>query len=123
MVLRAEMRVFIIEHYFCSSSHKTVQERFANKFPSSVVPNKNTNKKIVDHFRTEFSVMPMKKNRPSSVLISKKLTELSTKIIDEPSTSIRKLAQQAQISKITVHRGLKNLILYSYRATLVQELK
>lgn len=62
--------------------------------------------------------------RPSSVLTSRshKLTELSTKITDKPSTSIRKLAQQAQIAKTTAHRGLKKLALHLYRATLVQEL-
>lgn len=123
MVLCAEKRAFIIEHYFCSSSYKTVQERFANKFPDSVVPNKSTIKRIVDHFRTEFSVTPKKKMRPSSVLTPDKLTELSTKITDKPSTSVRKLAQQAQIAKTTAHRGLKKLALHPYRATLVQELK
>ncbi|GFR31503.1 hypothetical protein TNCT_282851 [Trichonephila clavata] len=55
MDLCAKKRSFSLEHYFRTSSYKTVKERYGKKFPDSVVPHKSTIKRIVDHFQTEWT--------------------------------------------------------------------
>ncbi len=63
MVLCAEKRAFLIEIYFRYSSYQIVTERYVEKFPDSLLPSKSSTKRIIDHFRTSWSVEPKKKKK------------------------------------------------------------
>lgn len=120
--LSTEKRAFVIEHYFRTLSYEKVFELFEMKFPDSPVPNKSTIKRVVDNFQTRWTVEPKPKERRASVLTEKKVKEIRERVGERPSTSVRKLALQMNMHPSSAYRGLKQLKLRAYRATLVQEL-
>jgi hypothetical protein len=54
MVYSRAERVFILEHYFSSTSFAAVREAFSNAYPDKEVPNKTTIHRLVATFRVDF---------------------------------------------------------------------
>jgi hypothetical protein len=81
-----------------------VQEQFAEKFPGTPVPHRNTFRRLVERFRETGSVLDAEWSGRSSKLNDKKLMEVSDSMLWSPSKSLRKLAQEEDIGLATAHK-------------------
>ncbi|KAK7603429.1 hypothetical protein V9T40_003428 [Parthenolecanium corni] len=120
--LCAEKRAYVIEHYFRTQSYKEVFELYKRKFPGATVPNKSTIQRLVDNFRSRWTLEPRKRERRCTVLTPENVADISKRVRERPSTSVRKLASQMKIHPSSAYRGLKTLKLPAFRAMLAHEL-
>lgn len=126
MVLTTEERVWLIKHLFREGGRYTdaVRQRFAEKFPDKPVPHRNTVRNLLDKFRETRSVDDAKRCGRPAKLSEEKLLDISDSVLQNPSKSLRKLAQKHDIGLGTIHKAVRReLQLFPYRIMAVQELK
>ncbi len=125
MVYSNQERSFIIEHYFSTKSYMKVQELFENEFPNRLKPNKSTIQRIVQHFRTAYSVASgyTTRERTPSIVTPAKICDVRDRVQANPSLSTRRLSSQTGISPRSVRRVLRKLKLHPYKVRIVQELQ
>ncbi|XP_076319811.1 uncharacterized protein LOC143230330 [Tachypleus tridentatus] len=126
MVLTTEERVWLVEHVFREAGRHidVVRQRFAEKFPDTPVPHRNAVRNLVDKFWETGSVNDAKRCGRSAKLSEEKLLDISDSVMQSPSKSLRKLAQQHDIGLGTAHKAVrKKLKLFPYKIMAVQELE
>lgn len=74
-------------HYFRSTLYAHVKTVLKQKFTSASTPSDSTIKRIIDKFRTEYSVCDLPRNRHSFVLTEEEREELSERMREEPGMS------------------------------------
>jgi transposase len=126
MVLAIEDRVFLFEHVFREGNRYTdlVQEQFAEEFPQTPVPHRNAFRRLTVQFRETGSVLDAERSGRPSKLNEKMLMDISDSMLQSPSKSLHKLAQEKDIGLATAHKAVREkLNLFQYKVTAVQELK
>ena len=114
----------LLEFYFRTSSYIEARNLFAQRFPDVPIPCDSTVWHIVEKFRQTGTVQNVVRHRSPSVLTDETLTEIQRDILENPNISIRKLSQQMDVPKTTVHKALrKHLGLFPYRATVTHQLQ
>lgn len=136
MVFSVEQKAFMLESYFGTKtivngqrfySIQTCVEEFQVQYPNVVIDYqqfKKTLDRMVDLFRETGSIL----RKPGSGAPKKRTAEVvavAQEVMDNaPKTSVRRLSQQINLAVGTTHKLLhKDLHLYPYRVTVVQELK
>lgn len=123
MVFSLQQRIVIVEGYVRNGSIKEAQAAFIDKYPETKVPSKRCIQNLVRKWRETGSVENVKKRRRSLARTPEVVSNIQQRITRSPKKSIRRLAQQAGVSRTTCHRVLKSLKMRPYRVTCVQELK
>jgi hypothetical protein len=122
MVLTLEERVFLVECYFREGQYTAgVRENFSKKFLETTVPNRHTVRALIKKFHETGSVCDIKRSGRPSVLTEDKLLNIGDSMMQSPSKSVRKLAQQHHIAAGTAHvavrKKFKSFLLQSYCST------
>ena len=109
MVLTAEEHVRLVEHVFRKGGRYTdvVRQRFAEKFPDKPVPHCNAVRNLVNKFPETESVDNAERCGRPAKLSEEKLLEISESMLQSPSKSLQKLAQQHDIGLATAHKAVK----------------
>jgi transposase len=104
MVLSIEERVFLVEYVFREGNRYTdlVLEQFAEKFPETPAPHRNAVRTLIEKVRETGSVLDAERRRQSK-LNDKQLMDISDSMLQSPSKSLRKLAQEEDIGFATAH--------------------
>lgn len=115
MVYSTAERVCLVEHYFRSGSYAAAKEALRNLNPLANVPADSTLKRLVDRFRETGSVLDEKRcGRPS--LTEEDITAVHGAALNSPKKSVRKISQQTDISKTSVHKIMRRIIcLFPYK--------
>jgi transposase len=125
MVLTIEERVFLVEHELRNGDKYTqnVQQKFAQQFPDAKVPHHNAVRNLINKFRETGSVQDAPRSgRPSTS--EETVLDIQDRMLPSPSKSVRRLSQQAHVSKSTAYRILRTkLKLHPYRMSVVHQLK
>lgn len=131
-----EQMVFILECYFRNGrrlpngewyySIEMCKEEFQQRFPEVVLVNKNFSRdllRIINNFRTTGSVKRQWKGGRSRVRTQNVVNNARNAIREQPTKSVRRLAQQLEISYGTCRSILKRDIgMHPYKVQLYQEL-
>ena len=106
MVLTTEERVWLVEHVFRESDRYTdmVRQRFAEKFINKPVLHRNAVRNPVDTFRKTGSVYDAERCGRPAKLSEEKLLDIFDSMLQSPSKSLQKLAQQHDIGLATAHK-------------------
>lgn len=123
MLFSQEQRVFIVEHYFASRSYARVVDEFRRNYPDSAVPNNSSITRLIERFRECGSVADRKRTGRPVILTEAKMADIGQKMLRSPSTSLRKVSAQLQISYGSAQKAMKKLHLRAYHVRCVQELK
>jgi len=96
MVRSIEERVFLVEYIVQEGDRYTdlVQEQFAEKFPETPIPHHNAGHRLIEKFRETCSVLDAKRSGRPSKLNGEKLMDISDSVLQSPSKSLCKLAQE-----------------------------
>jgi transposase len=96
IVLSIEERVFLVEYVFREGNRyaELVQEQFAEKFPDTSVPHRNAFRRLVQKFRETGLLLDAERSERPSKLDDKKLMDISDSMLQSPSKSLLKLAQE-----------------------------
>ena len=101
-----------------------MQQWFAEKFPDKPAPHRNTACNLVDKFQETGSVYNAECCGRPAKLSKEKLLDISDSLLQSPSKSLQKLAQQHDIGLATAHKAVRRqLKLFPYKIMAVQELK
>ena len=101
-----------------------VQQQFAEKFPDKPVPHHKAVYNLVDKFWKTRSVYDAEHCGRPAKLSEKKLLDISDSMLQSPSKSLQKLAQQHGTGLATAHKAVRRqLKLFPYKIMAVQELK
>lgn len=108
MVLSTEERIFLVEHVFREGGSYThnVKDKFSDKFPHTPVPHRNAVRKLIEKFRESGSVEDAERSGRPSKLSGHKLLSIVYSLLQNPSKSVRKLAQQHEIGVATAHKAV-----------------
>lgn len=124
MVLTTEERVFLVEQVFRHGGNYTegVQIEFNKTFPDTPVPHRNAVRNLIRKFRETGSVQDVSRSgRP--ITSEETVNDVKDRMERSPTKSVRRLSQEADISKSSAHRILRtNLKLYPYKVTVVHQL-
>jgi hypothetical protein len=86
-----------------------VQEQFAEKFPETPVSHHNAVHRLTEKFHETGSVLDAEQSGRPSKVNDKKLMDISDSMLQSPSKSSRKLAQEKDIGLATrIKRSKKN---------------
>ena len=122
MVLTNEECVWLVEHIFQKGNRYTdvVQQCFAEKFPDKPVPHHNAVCNLVNKFRETGSVYDAKCCGRPAKLSEEKLLDICDNMLQSPSKSLQKLAQQHDIGLATAHKAVRRqLKLFPYKIMAV----
>ena len=126
MPLTIEERIFLVEFVFREGDKYSVcvQERFQERFPLTKLPHRDTVRDLVNKFRRTGSVKDEGRSGRPLKLDEDKLDEINNKIMQSPSKSMRKLAQETNLSVGSAHKATRKALgLFPYKVTAVQELQ
>lgn len=108
----------------CLGNSLAAVRRYSEKFPGRRLPNRNTFLAVERRCRETGSFKPKKVNsgRPRTTRTAEKEENILDMVFQEPSVSIRKLSQRANVSFCGTWEILKEQQLHPYHYTKVQEL-
>ena len=106
-----QQRIFMYDSYVITSSCKEVVSRFQANYPGVRVPSRETVRLLVNKFRETGSIFDKKINVKRRVLTGQKLEEIGERFENSPQKSLRRLAQETDISKALARKKSKNFIL------------
>jgi len=112
-------RVATVEVYINTGSIKESREILGSKFPGKGLPAKRAIQALVKKWSATGSVANAPNRRPPSFRTPEVTDDIRRRITQSPKI-IRKLSQQAQVSRTTCRRVLD---LKPYRVTVVQQLQ
>ena len=119
-----EQKIFIVKQMVLSQGCFTtkVKHDFANMFPLSKVPHRNTVRELYKKFNDTGSVenYPSSGRKPISVGMAMDITD---SVLENPTTSTRRIAQQVGCSQSTVVNTLKQSKYHPYKVRRVQTLR
>ena len=110
------------DSYVITSSCREVVRRFQANYPGVRVPSREEFRLLVNKFRETGSIFDKKRNVKRRVLTEQKLEEIGERLENSPQKSLRRLAQETDISKASAWKAIKLLKLKSYKVNVVQEL-
>jgi transposase len=110
-----EQRIFLVETYLLK---KKSYKRCVRKLR----PSKKCVLTMFNKWRETGSVLDKKKLCPKRALTEQRLEDIRVRMEISPRKSSRRVAQECNISKSSVLRGLKALKFHPYKASLVQKL-
>ena len=119
-------RVFLVQNVFFERGNYTVKVKqlFAENFPNSKLPHRDTVRDLINKFLETGSVHDAARSGRPTVLTEQKLEDISDMMLKSPTKSIGKLAQQSGISYGSAYKAVRNeLNLYPYKVSVVHELK
>ena len=90
-----QQRIFMYDSYVITSSCREVVRRFQANYPGALVPSSL----LANRFRETGSILDKKRNVKRRVLTEKKLQEIGERLENSPQKSLRRLAQETDISK------------------------
>ncbi|KAJ8877415.1 hypothetical protein PR048_021869 [Dryococelus australis] len=76
MVFSQEQRVFIVEHYFASSSYARVADKFCLRYLGMAVPNNVMITRLINSFRESGLVADKKRSGRPAILTEAKLADV-----------------------------------------------
>ena len=118
-----QQRLFMYDNYVKTDSCREVVRRFITQFPDVRRPNRDTVRQLVNKMRETGSLLNKKKRIRKRVLTEEKLDEIGERLEHTPTKSLRRLGQEARISKSSAWRATKMLKLKPYKVTIVHELQ
>ena len=86
------------------------------------VPSREAVRLLVNKFRETGSILDNKRNVKRRVLTEQKLEEIEERLENSPQKSLRRLAQETDISEASAWKATKLLKLKPYKVTVGQEL-
>ena len=120
-MLTIQERVYLVEHVFLADDKFTENVK---RFPNSVYPHRDSLRDLITKFRETGSVHGAPKSGRPKTLTEAKLDEISDVMLRSPTKSVRKLAQETNVSVQSAHRAVREeLKLSPYKFTVVLELK
>lgn len=96
-----EQRIFMYDSYVKTNSCREVRWRFIDRVPAVRAPHRETVRNLVNIFRQTGSVLNKKQRVNHRVLTEGKLDDIGQKLERSQRKSLRKLAQESGISKIS----------------------
>jgi hypothetical protein len=96
------------------------KRRFRHRYPGVRIPASSMILRLVKKVRSTGSFLNKKYTRQNAVLNEEMLDEIGARLEHSPHKSLARSAQQAQVSKTTAWRAIKNLHLQPYKITQVQ---
>ena len=117
-----QQRIFMYDPYVITSSYREVVRRFQANYPGVRVPSREAVRLLVNKFRETGSIFDKKRNIKWHVLTEQKLEEIGDRLENSPQKSLRRLAQESDISKASAWKATKLLKLKPYSVIVVQEL-
>lgn len=117
-----QQRMFMYDSYVITSSCREVVRQFQTKFPGERVPSRETVRLLVNKLRDTGSILDKKRNVKRRVLTEDKLDDIGERLERSPKKSLRRLAQETEISKYSAWKATKLLKLKPYKVTVVQQL-
>lgn len=122
-----EERVFIIKSFYGGNSYRRVRDLFSIKFINRHIPSVSTISKLVQKFERTANVstksipVPANENinRPEHDLLEERILAM---INLDPSSSIRRIANELDCTSTFVYKVLKKHGYYSYKIQRHQEL-
>jgi len=121
MVLSIEERIFLVEHFARSNSYVTVRKEFVQEYNRNA-PSKSSTQKIIKKWRSTGSILDQKKRRTKTALTLNKLTEISNRLQNSPTKSLRRLSAQSGVSLYSAHQATKQLGLKAYKVSVQHQL-
>jgi hypothetical protein len=112
-----QQRVFVYDNFVKTESVGTVRRRFRDQFPDSAVPNRSCVHKIVNNLRETGSLRDKRNELKRQVLTEEKLDDIGARLENSPRKSLKRLAQEAGVSKSSARNATKLLILKPYKCT------
>jgi hypothetical protein len=108
-ILSIEEHIFLVEHIFREGNRYTdlMQEPFAEKFPETPVPHCNAVRKLTEKLRETGSVLDAELSGRPSKINYEKLLDISDSMLQSPSKSSRKLAQEERIGLATAYKVVR----------------
>ncbi|PSN44757.1 hypothetical protein C0J52_10733, partial [Blattella germanica] len=88
---------------------------FGTQFPDVGLPNRDTVRRLVNRFRETGSVLDKKPKVTKRVLTEEKIHQIGERLEHMPTKSLRRLAQETGVSKVSALRTTKLLGLKPYR--------
>jgi hypothetical protein len=122
MVYKTNERVFIVNIFLKTKSHKAVRQEFLKEFKREG-PRDKYIRELVKKFKETGSVANKKHNRKRTVLTEEKLKEAKESFLRSPKKSLSRRSAQLKISKTASHTASDLLNFRPYRVIQVQELK
>ena len=95
----SQQRIFMYDSYVITSSCREVVRRFQAYYPGMRVPSREAVRLLVNKFRETGSILDKKRNVKQHVLTEQKLEEIGERLENSPQKSLRRLAQETDISK------------------------
>ena len=115
----------ILESYLSTKSTVVTQRVFCREVPGRKTPCRKTIKKIVEKFRNTGSVVNENKGHSGWYVAVRTRANVQTvrkHLQQSPRKSIRRLSQEADISRTTVQRIIHNdLKLFPYKVQILQK--
>ncbi|KAJ4444475.1 hypothetical protein ANN_06267 [Periplaneta americana] len=107
-----EERTFLVEFVFREGGKYTekVKQKFRERFPESALPNRDTVRDLIAKFRKTGSVHDAPRSGRPPVLTEEKLLDISDIMLRSPSKSVRKLAQETNISVCSAHTAVQKAL-------------
>jgi transposase len=101
-----------------------MQEQFPEKFPETSAPHRNAVRRLIEKFRETGSVLDAEISGRPSELNDKKLVDISDSMLQSPSKSLRKFAQEKDVGLATAHKVVREkLNLFPYKVTAVRRIE
>lgn len=117
-------RTVLVECHLRYGSCDAARMALQQKFPLAPHPTNATILRLVRKFRNKGNINDIVRARyRPSVLTEEKIVEIYGHIIENPQISVRKIAQQVDVSRSTAHKALRqHLQLRPYKKTVVHRL-
>jgi transposase len=113
----------MLESYLATNSYAEVKKILQHRFPQSTIPADSTIKRLVDRFRSTGSVFNTAYQRHPTVLTDEMVTVIQDEMMNNPRLSLRRLAQQVDVSYKTAYRAVREQLgLHPYRVTVTHQL-
>ena len=102
-----QQRIFIYDSYVITSSCREVVRRFQANYPGVRVPSREAVRLLVNKLRETGSILDKKRIVKRRVLTKQKLEEIGGRLENSPLKSLRRLAQETDISRASAWKATK----------------
>jgi hypothetical protein len=102
-----------------TNSYKSSRRKFRRKFCETTYPSGNKVSKFVKKVRTHGVLIDRKPLKRSSVLTEEELHDIGHRRDNSPRKTLRRLAQQADVSVGSAWKETKLLHIHPYKITVV----
>lgn len=123
MKYTVEQRIYLVECYLLRKNHRRRVRRFSRKYPDCTIPTESCLSKLMKKWHTTGSVCDIPRKRERHVLTVEKLEDIRVRLEISPRKSLKRLAQETDISKGSAHKATRLLKFRPYKQLFVQELK